>query len=70
MDYPIPQVLPAEGNILGQWHGRVVILLVVVHPDFSRAPRVPGEDVSGSSGKSVRMLFPENVTDATARDDL
>ena len=62
--------LPSERDILGERHGRVVVLLELVHPDLSCASGVPGEDVSGAARKSVRVLFPENVADSAARDDL
>ena len=62
--------LPSKRNVLGQRDRGVVELLVLVHPDFCRATSVARENVSGSTGKRVRMLLAEDVTHAAAWNDL
>lgn len=61
--------LLAEGNVLGEWHSVVVMLLVVIHPDLRRTSCVPCEDVAASAGEGVRMPFAENVTHTAAGYD-
>jgi len=46
-------------NVSCQRHGVIVELLVVVHPYFGSAPRVPSEHVPAAPGERVRMTFTE-----------
>ena len=61
--------LLSEGDVFGQGDGGVIILFIVVHPDFSGASRVPRKNVARAAGERVGMLLTEHVADTTARND-
>ena len=63
-------VLLSVVDALGEGHGVVVVLLVVVHPHLGRAPRVAGEHVARAAREAVGMLLAEHVPHARARHDL
>ena len=58
------------GDRLGQGHGLVVKLFVLVHPDFGCPPGVLGEDLACASGEGVRVLVPEDMAHPRAGDYL
>ncbi|KAJ8895482.1 hypothetical protein PR048_000815 [Dryococelus australis] len=60
----------AEGDIPGKWHGGVIILLELVHPDFGSPPRVAREHVTTASREGVGMPLAEDMTHPAAGDYL
>lgn len=54
--------LLSKRHISSQWHGRVVKVFVVIHPDFRRSSSVFGKHNSATPWEGVGVLFPEHMT--------
>lgn len=58
----------SEWNIFCQRHRCIIILLVVVHPNFSRSSRIFRKHIAASTGKCVRVTLAKHMADATTRN--
>lgn len=65
----LPGYLLAERYIFSQWHGSVIVFLIVVHPNFGGSSSVLGKHISRSAREGVGMSLSEDVTNPRTGDD-